>query len=110
MDQVTAMQTADDRRRARVTVEASARQGHAPTATYPADDLAWAGFTPEELERLDAQAAEAREQKAAAEEKRQQSRALRLMTERVLQELEQEEAAKRRAKAEKIARERLGLK
>jgi hypothetical protein len=99
----------DERRRARATVEDAARRGETPSETFNPDELA-EFFSPDEIINLDAQAEQAREENARRRERREQDRALRRMTERVLEEWDQEEQANRRRNAEAVARKRLGIK
>jgi hypothetical protein len=99
------------RDRARRLAEKGARVGRSPRETYPAADLRWAFRGHEdELELLERVALEYNGEKAARLERREQARAVQDMTAHILAEQEREAEAERRAAAEALAKERLGIK
>jgi hypothetical protein len=111
LGRTTVTETADEaaRSKARERVARSARAGQAPSAMYSEADLAWAfaGGHEAELEELEELAAEVPAAEAEQRESAERSRQLEAATDRVLAEWDAEEAAKRRAKAQAEARERL---
>ena len=96
----------DERAAARAKVVAAANSGESPTAHYSKPDLEWAfRGCEDELEQLEARAAERREELKVARLRAQAAE----MVPSILNEWHREEQAALRARAVAEARRRLGL-
>jgi hypothetical protein len=100
-----------EKERFRARVAEAARIGRQPSSYWAAEDLAWAfgdGFA-DELARLDALAVDVRTAELERLREIDEKHELEKEIKRVLVEQEREELRERRARAEVVARERLGL-
>lgn len=108
IEYVRQMTPAEHREREREIVCASMRAGNDLEGLGQYHDLPYL-FSPDELKALEQESQEVQEAKAERTRAREAAGKLRRMTDRVLKEWDDEEAATRRAKATKEAKKRLGL-